>query len=245
MLCLPYMKQSLHISSRIILFLLSLSFIGNIIFIVQSWRRNVVVSVPDGDSLQLADGRRIRLLGLDAPERHSCAADDAQKTLEQAAKGKHIRMKHIITDDYGRQLSHVIVEDVPTWFSYMRWRFFTPKTIRSTYPIPDPYLNRLMISHGLARFGSSKDEYYETLKSAQSVAKRNNLGIFSLACRQQTSDDPSCTIKGNIRNGIKTYHLPECKHYSLTIVDTSFGDRWLCSEKDATRAGFLKASGCQ
>ena len=238
------MKKLRLISAPILPTLLFLSIIVNIAFMIHSWRTTIVVAVPDGDSLQLTDGRRIRLIGLDAPERGACAADEAREMLETAAKGKHVRLKHIVTDNYGRQLAHVIVEDVPAWFSYMRWRFFTPKTIRSVYPVPDPYLNRLMLSSGLARFGSAKDTYYDTLKSAQSYAKRNNLGIFSSQCRSVSPDDPSCAIKGNIRGATKTYHLPECNNYTQTIVDTSFGDRWFCAEADATAAGFLKASGC-
>lgn len=224
--------------------LLAISVVFNICFLIISWRRTIVVSVPDGDSLQLADGRRVRLLGLNAPERGACNAEEARRTLEAAVKGRHVRLKYIVTDDYGRQLAHAIIEDAPAWFSYIRWRFFTPKNTRSIFPNPDPYINRLMVSKGLAKYGSSKDAYYDTLKSAQSYAKRNNLGIYSPACRQQTSTDPSCAIKGNIRGNIKTYHLPDCKNYTQTIVDTSFGDRWFCSETEATTAGFLKASGC-
>ncbi len=238
------MKKPVWKNPSYVSILLSVSLLLNCAFLIHSYRQHIVVSVPDGDSLQLADGRRVRLLGLNAPERGACVADEARMTLETAAKGKHVRLKHIVTDDYGRQLAHVIVEDIPTWFSYLRWRFFAPKNDRSLFPEPDPYLNRRMVSHGLAKFGSSKDAYYDTLKSAQSHAKRNNLGIFSPQCRKTTAEDPSCAIKGNIRGGIKTYHLPECKHYTQTIVDTSFGDRWFCSEEEATKAGFLKASGC-
>lgn len=238
------MKQSRSIPSLVFPILLSLSLIGNTVFLIQSWRRTIVTAVPDGDSLQLTDGRRIRLKGLDAPERGACMAETARTTLEVAAEGKHVRLKHIVTDDYGRQLAHVIVEDFPTWASYIRWRFFTRENNRSQYPEPDPYLNRLMVSHGLARFGSAKDAYYETLRAAYTSAKQNKLGIFSSACRKVSSDDPSCTIKGNIRAGTKTYHMPDCKNYTQTIIDTSFGDRWLCSEEEAEKAGFLKASGC-
>lgn len=238
------MKLSSHVPSEFFLVALSISLLINFIFLCQSWRRNIVVSVPDGDSLQLADGRRIRLLGLDAPERNVCAGDDARRLLESAVKGKHVRLKNTVTDDYGRQLAHVIVEDIPVWLTYMKWRFVSPKHLRGEFPKPDPYLNRFMISRGFAKFGAAKDEYYDVLKSAQSHAKRNNLGIFSPLCRQQTSDDPSCTIKGNIRGATKTYHLPDCKNYTQTVIDTSFGDRWICSEEEATKAGFLKASGC-
>lgn len=212
-----------------ILLLLFASLFVNCIFLIHAYRQHIIVSVPDGDSLQLADGRRIRLIGLDAPERGLCAASDARMTLEVAAKGKHVRLKHIVTDDYGRQLAHVIVEDFPTWISYMRHRV-------------DPHLNRLMISHGLAKFNSSKDEYYETLKAAQTDAKEHALGIWSETCR--STKNPECPIKGNIRAGKKTYLLKGCKNYDQTIIDTSFGDRWFCTEEEATNAGFSRASGC-
>jgi len=241
-----------HISILPILF--TLSILCNISFLIYSYRQHIVVSVPDGDSLQLADGRRIRLIGLDAPERGACAADEARMTLEKAAKGKHVRLKHIVTDDYGRQLAHVIVEDFSTWMSYIRHRVITslqgvpkPFGFFSTAlddGYVDPYISRLMVSSGLAKFGSAKDEYYETLKAAQAVAKQNNLGIYSSTCRKRSSDDPSCTIKGNIRAGIKTFHMPDCKNYTQTVIDTSFNDRWFCSEEEAETAGFSKASGC-
>lgn len=58
----------------IILLILLISLIGNGWSAVERWQRTRVVAVPDGDSLQLKDGRRIRLLGIDAPERGRCSA---------------------------------------------------------------------------------------------------------------------------------------------------------------------------
>ncbi len=68
-----------------------------------------VVSVPDGDSLQLKDGRRIRLLGIDAPEKGRCLSQEARELLGYLAKGKHVILKDIQTDDYGRVLANVFV----------------------------------------------------------------------------------------------------------------------------------------
>ncbi|MCL4360017.1 hypothetical protein M1555_02055 [Patescibacteria group bacterium] len=45
------------------------------LFPCQDWNRGAVVAVSDGDSPDLADGRRVRLLGLDAPERGRCMAE--------------------------------------------------------------------------------------------------------------------------------------------------------------------------
>ena len=225
---------------KALVFLLACSLILNFLFIIQSWQRTVVSSVPDGDSLQLSDGRRVRLLGIDAPERGNCIADDAQKALETAAKGKHIRMKNVVTDDYGRILANVIIEDFPIWLSYMRQRLVERIPLS-----PDPYLNRMMVTRGLARFESVKNEYYDTLKTAQSAAKEQRLGVWSDLCRKTTNTNPDCEIKGNTRDGNKTYHSPNCANYTQTIIDESYGDRWFCSEEEAEQAGFSKAAGCQ
>lgn len=216
---------------RFLLFLFVSSFVMNVYFLVLNYRRSVVVSVPDGDSIQLLDGRRIRLLGLDAPERGRCGADEARDALIIIANGRHVRLKNTVTDDYGRTLANVIIEDFSAWIGYMTGKI-------------DPYVNRVMVSRGLAKYSSQSTEYRETLRAASLSAKNQALGIYSPGCR---STDPTtdCVIKGNIRASQKTYHLPECKNYDQTIVDESFGDRWFCTEADAVAAGYRKASGCK
>ena len=197
--------------------LLIFSIAGNVFFLWEQYRAAVVVSVPDGDSLDLADGRRVRLLGLDAPERGRCGADEARETLIGLAIGHHVVLKNTVTDDYGRTLANVMIGNT--------------------------FLNRIMVERGLAKYSSESTEYRETLKAASDHAKSEKLGIYSPACR---STDPTtdCVIKGNIRAGQKTYHSPECKNYYQTIIDTSFGDRWFCSEAEAIAAGYKQAGGC-
>lgn len=197
-----------------------ISVILNFFFIRQEYARTRVVAVPDGDSIQLADGRRVRLLGIDAPERGRCLADEAREKLRSFVLRKHVRLKDTVTDDYGRVLAIVIV-----------W--------------PNFVVNRAMLSAGLARntFSAEKD-YAPTLKQAYEEAKSKKLGIFSAVCR---TSEPSgeCTIKGNVRDSQKIYHLPGCDNYAQTIIDEAFGDRWFCSEAEAITAGFTKASGCR
>ncbi len=59
------------------------------------------------------------------------------------------------------------------------------------------------------------------------------------------SDDESnapvrtCNIKGNINDsGTKIYHLPGSKWYSQTVIDSSRGERWFCSEAEARAEGW-------
>ncbi len=206
-----------------------LSILLNVILIYQSFERNRVIKVVDGDSFQTKDGRRIRLLGIDAPEKDMCFGEEAGEKLNELLLGKRVRLKHAVTDDYGRILAIVIVEDFDTWIKYLQ---------RKT----DPLVNRVMVREGLARFGHAKGEYYDELLKAERTAKTNQKGIYSAACR--TSSATNCLIKGNIRGGKKVYHLPNCPNYQETIIDESFGDRWFCKEEEAQQAGFQKASGC-
>lgn len=214
-------KSSFRYSLKLLNFILIFSLLLNGIFIVGKWQENIVTSVPDGDSLQLADGRRVRLLGIDAPERDQCMAVEAREKLRSLAMSKIVKLEDTVTDDYGRILANVIVED-----------FWT-----------QPLLNRALVSAGLAKYIYVRSPYSQVLKDAMESAKSNKLGIWSETCRR-ISPINNCVIKGNTREGIKVYHLPDCDNYDQVIVDQSYGDSWFCTEKEAIAAGFRKATGC-
>lgn len=54
---------------------------------------------------------------------------------------------------------------------------------------------------------------------------------------------PDCVIKGNISHntGKKLYHLPGMEDYENTVIDTSRGERWFCTEAEAIDNGWVKA----
>lgn len=220
--------------------LLLISLFINIAFGVIHWQRSVVTSVPDGDSLQLADGRRVRLKSIDAPERGRCMADEARTKLQSIVLNKHIRLKHIVTDDYGRTLAIVILEDPSRWLSYLRSKL--DLRANSVWEA-DPLLNRIMLREGLARFSSTDLMYRDTLKHAADEAKAAKRGIYSDDCRA-TDPKTDCQIKGNLRAGFKTYYLSTCSSYDQVVVDEAYGDKWFCTESEAAKAGFTKAKGC-
>lgn len=54
----------------------------------------------------------------------------------------------------------------------------------------------------------------------------------------------SCTIKGNVgQDGSRLYHVPGSPWYDRTRIDERAGERWFCSEQEATAAGWRKAGG--
>jgi len=52
-----------------------------------------------------------------------------------------------------------------------------------------------------------------------------------------------CDIKGNIsQRGRKVFHTPDSPAYAQVKVDTAAGERWFCTEAEAEKAGWTKAT---
>ena len=224
----------------VLLCITSISF--NIVFAFRQWRRDVVVRVSDGDTFTFSDGRRIRLLGVNAPELGKCLGEEAKQRLSQLVLGKHVRLKDVSHDDYGRILASVIVDYQPfdRWMAYLYHRF-----IRKDYYKNLAMINQVMVEEGLGLYHNSGGQYTGVLRSASQVARTGKLGIFSELCTPTVSPIAGCSIKGNIRDGKKTYFLPTCGNYEDVIVSTSFGDEWICTESQAQTKGFTKSPTCR
>lgn len=210
-------KHKLSSLLPLLILVLATSLFGNIIQLRDTLERNRAVAVVDGDSFTTSDGRRIRLLGIDAPERSRCMYDQARAKLSGLVEGKRVKLTDVVTDAYGRILANVWTDEI--------------------------LVNEELVREGLARFRSVKSAKYDAMQSASQHAKTSKLGIYSAQCRSTTSAT-GCSIKGNIRAGVKTYYLPHCETYNQVIVDEAFGDRWFCSEEEAKEEGFTKAGNC-
>jgi cold shock CspA family protein len=71
-----------------------------------------------------------------------------------------------------------------------------------------------------------------------------DMGFTVSDISQEPSAPPSgCNIKGNISisSGRKWYHVPGMEDYENTVIDTSRGERWFCSEEEARRNGWQRA----
>lgn len=80
----------------------------------------VVSRVIDGDTVELADGRRLRYIGMDTPELVDprkpveCFANEAKEENKRLVDGKKVRLEKDVsqTDKYSRLLRYVWVGDV-------------------------------------------------------------------------------------------------------------------------------------
>src|SRR3989344_6987615 len=215
-------KRKSKITSRDLLVsvlfgILLFSLFANLYFLYENSRRNKVTRVVDGDSFETADSRRIRLLGIDAPELSNCMGPQAKDMLKILLEGKSVRLKDTVKDDYGRLLANVFAGG--------------------------KFINKEIIASGLGKYVSAKNRYHLELQKAYSDAKINNLGIFSPLCRSLQPEN-DCLIKGNIRGAQKIYHLPGCLNYDQVIIDRSYGDSWFCSEEEAQNSGFTRSENC-
>jgi endonuclease YncB( thermonuclease family) len=74
-----------------------------------------VVAVLDGDTIEVLVGRerrRIRLAGIDTPERGQPWAERSKQALSRRVFGKEVRINAVATDRYGRTVGEVYAENV-------------------------------------------------------------------------------------------------------------------------------------
>jgi len=74
----------------------------------------LVVSVIDGDTVELADGRHVRYLGIDTPESGEYYAENATARNKELVEGKTVELQggKRDEDEYGRLLRYVYVDGV-------------------------------------------------------------------------------------------------------------------------------------
>lgn len=117
-----------------------------------------VLKILDGDTYVLSGDRRVRLLGIDTPEKGEPFSETAKNFADSLLNGAHITIEFDKTqkDKYGRLLGYVRFQDY--------------------------FVNKMMIERGLARlylFQGTK-RYNADLIAAQKNARERKIGIWSL-----------------------------------------------------------------
>jgi endonuclease YncB( thermonuclease family) len=75
----------------------------------------VVTNVIDGDTVDVSTGHRIRLIGIDTPERGECGYDQATANLASLVRGKEVTLvggARDDTDQYGHLLRYIHVDNI-------------------------------------------------------------------------------------------------------------------------------------
>lgn len=185
--------------------------------------------VIDGDTLELA-GRRVRLSGIDAPERHqSCqivgttypCGSLASAWLARRTHGEAVRCAGKARDRYGRLLAVCFV-------------------------------GRNNLNEALVRAGWALAfrRYSDAFIASETIAKEAGRGLWAGSFvppwqwrrgRRLAAPtiDPGCPVKGNVSaGGRRIYHLPGGRYYAELRLRAGEGDRCFRSEAAAAAAGF-------
>jgi micrococcal nuclease len=129
--------------------------------------RVMVAHVLDGDTIVLVDGRRVRFIGIDAPEvshegsKAECFSQESKDATQRLLAGKEVQLVKDVsdTDSYGRLLRYVYAGDV--------------------------FVNELLVGNGFATVWSvaPDEQHKELLAAAQVKAKELSRGLWQL-CRR-------------------------------------------------------------
>jgi len=199
-----------------------------------------VISVVDGDTFDIENDVRIRLIGIDAPERAECGYDEAKDFLTLLLADAHINIEKDITgaDVFDRLLRYAYI------------------------PSDDIMVDDVLVNLAVLRAGYAKtlavapdNRYRDLFASAQDEAKREGRGLWPDCLEPdddswQQADIPppneSCVIKGNVsgKSYGHNYFLEGCPNYNRIKIDPSKGEAYFCTEAEAIAAGFTKSISC-
>lgn len=200
-----------------------------------------VAVVVDGDTLDIESaGERIRLYGIDAPERGQ-TCDSARRKQYPCGHEAAAYLAQIIGRS-GRVTC--------AWSERDEYR----RPVAECLTLHKAVLNAEMVKAGWAIvFRRYSDGRYDQDEAEAKEAKRGLwAGTFiepaawrragRLARERVAAGQPEgCPIKGNISGSNRIYHSPGQENYSKTKIDVSAGERWFCSAEEAEAAGWRPA----
>lgn len=213
-----------------------------------------VKRVIDGDTIELASGKRVRYIGIDTPETVDprkpvqCFGREAKTENERLVSGKNIRLEKDIseTDKYGRLLRYIYVDNVMVNEELVKNGF----AHASSFPPDIKHQDRFLLAEKEAR-ENNRGLWRGCEVSAEIITNPTNTTNSTNSTNTNTqinitqTTDGACVIKGNIStNGERIYHVPGCGSYDKTAIDESVGEHWFCTEDEAQKAGWRKAKNC-
>ncbi|MGR9114488.1 MAG: thermonuclease family protein [Gammaproteobacteria bacterium] len=168
-----------------------------------------IKQVYDGDTVLLADGRKIRLLGINTPEiegrnkTEEAGGEEAKRWLNDKFNGTRIRLVHDVEqqDKYGRTLAHLFTER-------------------------KQHINLELVREGLATVNIYPPnlQYAQALISAQNEAEAAGRGIWS---RPEYAPKPVDQITHkNYKGWQRLTGHPLGIHQTRKFVYLKFGDRF-------------------
>lgn len=189
-----------------------------------------VISVADGDTITILANRRkqlkVRLSGIDAPERKQAYGSKAKYVLSELVYGKEVRIETETIDRYGRTVGYV-------------------------FDASGRNINELMVEKGYAWWYRTHAPESHSLQQKELRARQKSRGLwhdegptppwefrYTGGPELRTLFDNKIII-GNRRS--KIYHTPGCSTYARVSPQNR---KRFSSAAEAEKAGYRKAKNC-
>jgi micrococcal nuclease len=200
-----------------------------------------VVRVVDGDTIEVeieGETYKVRYIGIDTPETVDprrpvgCFGEEASAANKALVEGLIVGLEGDVsdTDRFGRLLRYVWLDS-------------------------QEMVNALLVRDGYAQASAYPPDvrYQEFFDGLEAEARSAERGLWGAVCQEtpsptlagspaegacEYSGTSEAVIKGNIstNSGEKIYHVPGGGFYEPTVIDEAAGERWFCTESDATAA---------
>lgn len=209
-----------------------------------------VTDTVDGDTfvVDLAGGEeKVRVLGIDTPERDECGYADASAATTRLLRGATVTLVADPTQDdrdrYGRLVRsvqlpdgsdlgrHLVADGFAREYTYDR-----PYALQADYRAVQSEAagagRGLWAARSCGGFAAATADSTAPSTSEVSAATPGATAVGDAA------PSPDCAIKGNISGNGRIYHVPGSRDYERTSIDEARGERWFCSAAEAEAAGW-------
>ncbi len=187
---------------------------------------SLVVRVIDGDTIEIEDGIRVRLIGINTPElgdsrtSAECFAREAYFKTKELLEGQTIALERDVseTDRYGRLLRYIYLEDV--------------------------FINELLVRQGFAYASSYPPDvkYQEILSKAEKEAREESAGLWSLCnISPEPTDSEASILKPTVFAPVSGEYTCNCSKTCTEISSCEEAQYLLnvcgCAARDADKDG--------
>jgi micrococcal nuclease len=205
----------------------------------------VIARVVDGDTVELKDGRRVRLVGVNTPESTTRTEEYGKAASDYTKKqltGKTVYLEKDVsdTDKYGRLL-RIVWLSPPSSISdkEIRTKMYNATLVLGGYAEPSTYPPDVKYADYFRKYALEARNAKKGLWSINPIngTTKGDLDKAGSTTPAQTQASTAGKIKGNINSkGEKIYHVPGGYYYDKTIAEELFS-----TEAEAQAAGYRKS----
>lgn len=192
---------------------------------------HTVTKVTDGDTFEIEDGQKVRLIGVDTPEsvhpdasKNTEFGETASAYTKGMLEGKTVYLEKDVseTDRYGRLLRYVYLAD-------------------------GTFYNELLVKEGYANAATFPPDvkFADTFVKAEQYARENNKGLWAIQETTSSVTTPTTvTVEYQFVGSTKSnkYHLPSCR-YAKEIASENLIT--FSSKADAESKGYAPCGVCK